>query len=416
MSRIVLSNATLLDGENPPQAKKSVVIEGEFITAVGDTGSITILPDDRVIDLAGKTLMPGMVQAHWHGSYKGLDFEPPPVGLEKPPGYLMLLAATQAKLALDLGYTSVVGAAVGDALDAQLKMAITDGVVPGPRIFASGRWLITTGDSNDLPEFWWWGITNMGGQRICDGADEFTKAVRQEIKEGAEIIKIFNDSGHALLFGTEFLSMTDQELHAAVAAAHMRGKKIRSHVTGKTAILKCIEAGVDILDHCDHLDQECIDKIVESGTFVCPSVYLLKAILETVEAQGEGAIDQPFFDVMKTDYQNMREMLPYAAKAGAKFLIGDDWGTMMTPHGDYIKEFELYAECGVSNLDLIKWATKHGAECMGMGEQLGTVSKGKIADLLVIAGDPSEDISVLGDQNNIQIIMQAGQFYKCVLE
>jgi imidazolonepropionase-like amidohydrolase len=415
MARIAFVNANLLDGDNPAAPGKTVIVDGDRIVSVSDDGAAKLRAEDQVIAMDGRTLMPGMFQAHWHGAYKGLDFECVPVGLEKPPGYLMLLAATQAKLALDCGYTSVIGAAVGDSLDAQLKMAIADGVVEGPRIFASGRWLITTGDSNDLPEFSWWGITSMGAQRICDGPDEFRKGARQEIREGAEVIKIFNDSGHALLYGTPFLSMTSTELAAVVEATHHRGKKIRSHVTGKQAILDCIAAGVDILDHADQIDEECIEAVVASNTFVCPSLYLLKAIINVVRAQEDGTIETPFFEIMQQDFANMRTMLPLAARAGAKFMVGDDWGTAMTPHGDYNQELELYVECGVAPLDVIRWATKHPAESMGMGDELGTIAEGKIADLLAVQGDPSKDISLLGDRDNLLAIMRDGAFLKTTL-
>jgi imidazolonepropionase-like amidohydrolase len=157
---------------------------------------------------------------------------------------------------------------------------------------------------------------------------------------------------------------------------------------------------------------ECIDRIVESDTFVCPSVYLLKAILETVSAQGDGTIDLPFFEAMQQDFDNMCRMLPLAARAGAKFMIGDDWGTAMTPHGDYHKEMQLYVDCGVAALDVIRWATRHPAESMNMGKELGTIATGKIADLLVIDGDPSEDISVLGDQDKLQLVMTEGKICK----
>src|SRR6185436_8086792 len=187
MGRIIFTGGKVLDVEHGALAARTVVVEGNRIVSVSADGDVTRRAEDRVVDLAGATLMPGMVQAHWHGTYEALDFEPPPVGLEKPPGYLMLLAAKHARMALDRGFTSLIGAAVGDAIDAQLKAAVEDGVVEGPRIVPCGRWLITTGDSNDLPNFWWWGITSPGSQRICDGADEFRKAVRQEIKEGAEI-------------------------------------------------------------------------------------------------------------------------------------------------------------------------------------------------------------------------------------
>jgi imidazolonepropionase-like amidohydrolase len=413
MSRVLFVRANLLDGEHPAVPDRTVVVEENRITAVRPDAAVAPRDGDRVIDLRGDTLMPGMVQAHWHGSYEGLDFEPPPVGLERPPGYLMLLAAKHARLALGRGFTSVIGAATGDALDAQLKAAIADGVVEGPRILAAGRWLITTGDSNDLPEYWWWGITAPGSQRICDGPDEFRKAVRQEIKEGAEIIKLFADSGHALLYGSEFVSMTDAELHAAVEAAHHRGKLVRCHVTAKPAILRCIAAGVDVLDHVDGMDAECIGAMVAAGTFVCPSLYLPKAILATVTAQGAPRVEkdrEPFFVQMRRDLEHMCAILPEAAAAGVKLMVGDDWGTAMTPHGQYARELALYVDdAGIAPLDVIRWATRHGAECMRMGADLGTIAEGKLADLVAVRGDPSRDIAVLGDPANILYVMKDGR-------
>lgn len=410
-ARIVFTGANLLDGDSPARSSQTVVVENGRFTDVGPDAAYTSRPGDRVWPLDGDTLMPGMVQAHWHGSYKGLDFTPPPVGLEKPPGYLMLLAAQQARLALDLGFTSVIGAAVGDAIDAQLKMAIEDGVLLGPRIMASGRWLITSGDSNELPEFWWWGITSPGGQRVCDGADEFRKGVRQEIREGAEIIKIFADSGHALLYGTDFVSMTADELHAAVEATHHRGKLIRCHVTHRDRILECIRAGVDVLDHVDGMDRRCVDLMLEAGTFVCPSLYLTRAIIDTIKAQGNGSENEPFCMGLQRDFEHMCEILPEANAAGVKLMVGDDWGTEMTPHGDYAREMELYVdEVGLDPLDVIRWACKNGTECMGRGDDLGTVAVGKLADGVVVKGDPSKNISVLGDPSKILAVMRAGVF------
>ncbi len=401
----------MFDGDEPVQTGRTVIVEGDTIVSVCADSAVETGIDDRIVDTTGATLMPGMVQAHWHGSYAGLDFTPPPVGLERPPGYLMLLAAKHARMALERGFTSVIGAATGDALDAQLKAAISDGVLEGPRIMASGRWLITTGDSNDLPEFWWWGITSPGGQRICDGADEFRKAARQEIKEGAEIIKIFSDSGHALLYGSEFVSMTDEELHAVVEATKHRGKKVRSHVTSKRNILACIEAGIDILDHVDGMDFECIDAMVAADTHVCPSLYLTRAILDRLACDGRS--DDPLASVLRQDFESMCDMLPKAQAAGVKLMIGDDWGTAMTPHGDYTKEMQLYVdEVGIAAVDVLRWATKYGAEAMGLANSLGTVTEGKTADLLVVRGDPTQDISVLAAPGNFVAIMQDGRFFK----
>ena len=409
MTRTRFQGGQVFDGDRTVESGKTVIVEGQRIVSVCDSASAVAKPDDRVVDTSGKTLMPGMVQAHWHGCYAGLDFTPPPVGLEKPPGYLMLLAAKHARMALERGFTSVIGAATGDALDAQLKAAIADGVVEGPRIMASGRWLITTGDSNDLPEFWWWKISSPGSQRICDGPDEFRKGARQEILEGAEIIKIFSDSGHALIYGSDFTSMTDAELHAVVEATKHRGKKIRCHVTAKRHILACIEAGVDILDHADGMDAECIDAMVAADTHVCPSLQLIRAIIDRMEADGSG--DDPLVSVLKRDFEHMCRVLPEAQAAGVKLMIGDDWGTAMTPHGDYFKEIELYVnEAGIEPVDVLRWATKHGAEAMGMGDDLGTIAEGKLADLVVVRGDPTTEIGALAAPDAIVSVMKEGRF------
>ncbi len=412
MTRILFRGANLVDGDNPAKSGMSVLVEGERIVRVAPDAELKDMVAERVIELGGMTLMPGMTQGHWHGSYEGIDFAPPPVGLEKPPGYLMLVALKNAQLALQMGYTNLIGAAVGDALDAQLKSAINDGVVVGPRIMACGRWLITTGDCNDDPSFWWWDIRSKGAQRICDGPDEFRKGVRQEIKEGAEVVKIFADGGHALLYGKGHNSMARDELDAVVEAAHHRGKKVRSHVDTKAGVLMSIEAGVDLLDHADEMDEECIDAIVAAGTYVCPSMYFPKALIERLINDGGGLENGPMGIAIQEDLASMAEVLPYAAKKGAKFMIGDDWGTAMTLHGDYNKELELYVDVGVPALDVIRWATKHGPEFMGLGDELGTIEEGKLADLLVVNGDPLKDISVLGRQENFRVIMKAGQFIK----
>lgn len=412
MTRLLFKGANLLDGENAAIAGASVLVDGDRIVKVGLDAQLANEEVDVTRDLHGATLMPGMTQAHWHGSYDGIDFTPPPVGIEKPAGYLMLIAQKHAEMALQRGYTSLIGAAVGDALDAQLKSAIADGVLTGPRIMACGRWLITTGDCNDDPNFWWWGITNMGAQRICDGPIEFRKGVRQEIKEGADVIKIFADGGHALLYGKGHNSMARDELDAVVLAAHDRGKKVRSHVDTKAGVLMSIEAGVDLLDHADEMDEECIDAIVAAGTYVCPSMYFPKAVLERLRADGNGQDQLPMALGIQQDLQSMSAVLPYAAKKGAKFMIGDDWGTVMTPHGDYNKELELYVEVGVPALDVIRWATKHGPEFMGLGDELGTIAEGKLADLIVVDGDPSQDMSVLGPVDNIRLVMKGGEILK----
>ena len=412
MARTVFKGANLLDGTSAARSNMTVVVESGTIAQVAGDGTVTPQSGDTVVDLKGDTLMPGLIQSHWHGSYRGIDFACPPVGLEKPPGYLMLVALKHAQMALNSGFTTVIGAATGDALDAQLKWAIADGIAEGPRVIPCGRWLITTGDANDFPEFWWWGKLNKGAQEICDGPYEFRRAVRQEVKEGAEIIKIFADAGHALIYGKGHVAMTQDEIEAVVQATHDRGKKVRSHVDTKRGILNAIESGIDLLDHADEMDEECIDAIAESGVAVCPSMYFPKAVIQRMVDDGFGWEKKPMAVEIQRDLDRMSSVLPYAAKKGAKFLIGDDWGTQMTPHGHYHKELELYVEVGVSALEVIKWATANAADFLGMAGKLGCVREGAIADLIVVKGDPSRDITLLGHGETLRAIMKEGVFHK----
>jgi imidazolonepropionase-like amidohydrolase len=408
--RTVFRNVNLIDGDSAARPRHSVVVEGNSVTEVVPDAALHLRPTDSVYELSGKSLMPGMTQGHWHGSYENITFTPKPGGLEKHPSYMAYLALKNAQLALSHGFTSLIGAATGECLDAQLNAAIQNGVVSGPRITPCGHWLITTGDVNDYDEHWWWGISAQGVQKICDGADEFAKAVRQEIKEGAKIIKIISDQGHLLReSGARFVTMTEAELVAVITTAHARGAKVRSHIDSKQGILDGIRLGLDIFDHADELDEECLEKMVAAKSYMCPSLVLPKAILDHFK---DATNQRAFNDDVRRSFDSMVRMLPLAARAGLRVILGDDWGTWLTPHGNYAKEFELYADIGIPNLDIIRWATKHPAECVGMEDRLGTIAAGKYADLLVIDGDPSSDIRVLCDVKNIKLIMKDGRLHK----
>jgi imidazolonepropionase-like amidohydrolase len=189
MPRTLFLHANLLDGRSPARADTTVAIEGERIAAVGGP-ELRPTPGDRLIDLAGRTLMPGMWSCHFHAAFDGATLDIFPMGIDKPPGYLMLRAARTARLALECGFTGVVGAGGGDDLDAQLDLAIRDGLVTGPRILPGSRNFGTPSGYIDL-ESWWWKLGNTGACRMVDGPDECRKAVREEIRRGARMIKVF---------------------------------------------------------------------------------------------------------------------------------------------------------------------------------------------------------------------------------
>jgi imidazolonepropionase-like amidohydrolase len=398
MTRLALTGARLLDGLGPPRQGATVVIDGDRIVEVGHGAPAE--PVDRTVDVAGRTLMPGMFTCHFHATYHELGSQPnTPYGDEYPPSYLALVAARNFRTALDLGYTSVVGAGGAHEVEPGVKRAINDGLVPGPRVWASSRELSTTGHSNDgVP--WHWGMNASGAVRLCDGADSFRRGVREEIKRGADVIKLFVTGGHGTTAPKDRIEMSRDELAAAIDAAHERGRLIRGHLVNKRAIMMAIDLGIDIVDHCDEMDDEVIAALVDRGTFVVPSLHFPKHFLE---AFGSGLGFAA--DAIRNDLEHMYGMIPKAQAAGVRFLLGDDYGAIGFAHGKYGAELRLYTEhAGVSALDVIGWATRNGAALVGREHDLGTIEAGKLADVLVVDGDPTTDIAALADHPPVAVL------------
>ena len=416
MSRIVFQHANLLPGDAPPRPDTTVVVEGERITAVefGKGGGGKTRPDDRVVDLAGKTLMPGLISCHFHSSYDNITIQPEPLGVEKPAGYLTLVAARNVRTALHCGVTSIVsaGANAGD-IDAQLVLAIDAGVIEGPRIVAGSRGLDTRGGFTDT-ENWWWELGNKGAQRFADGPDEFRRVVRDEIRRGARMIKLFLSGGHAVPEPSGSMGFTRAELDAVIEAAHQRGAKVRAHCAWRDVILESVRAGIDVVDHGDQMDDACIEAMLKHGTFLTPSMFFTQQMLSPDAALAMATEEQ--MAPIRAEFDNMLKRVPQAQEAGVKLVIGDDYGIIVLPHGRYAEELEFYVKTvGIAPLDVIRWATRNGAELMGREAELGTVAPGKLADLLVVDGDPSVDVAVLQEPAKLQAILKGGAFVKDAL-
>ena len=409
MTRLALTGARLIDGNGPAVDGATVVIDGDRIAQVS-SGSP---PEDvdAIVDLAGRTLMPGMFTCHFHSTYHELGSKPNmPYGDEYPPSYLALIAAKNLKAALDSGFTGVIGAGGSHDVEGGVRRAIKDGLIPGPRFWSSSRELSTTGHSNDgVP--WHWGMPASGAVHLCDGADGFRLGVREEVKRGAQVIKLFVTGGHGTTAPKDRIEMTRDELAAAIDAAHQRGALIRGHLVNKPAILMALDLGIDIVDHCDAMDDEVIAALVDTGATVVPSLYFPERFLATY-GSGLGFAAE----AMSADLEHMYAIIPKAQAAGVRFVLGDDYGAMGFPHGDYGGEFRLYVEkAGITPLDLIGWATRNGAELVGRSHDLGTVEAGKLADLVVVDGDPSVDIGVLADRRPAAVL-KGGQLVSGTLE
>ncbi|MGD0392779.1 MAG: amidohydrolase family protein [Acidimicrobiales bacterium] len=411
-SRLVLTDATVVDGDHPALAHAHVVVEGERIGAVGPGPVADPRPDDRVVDLGGRTVMPGMVNCHFHATYHNLGAVPAPFGLEEPMALQAVRAVNNLGLLVECGFTSAVSAGAPFAIDASMKVAIDRGLIPGPRLVPCSRDISTTGHAGDRSYPPHWQVGALGAIRPSDGPDEFRRSVRAEIKEGAEFIKMFVTGGHGTVGPKEQIEMTRDELAAGIEAAHLRGAKVRGHIANREAILMALDLHIDVIDHGDGMDDECMERIVETGTPLVPSMLFPARFLASMGGSSLG-----FTDSMKSDIDAMADILPKANAAGMRIVLGDDYGAIFLPHGSYAEELAYYVEeVGIPTLDVIRWATKHGAELMGRGHELGTVTAGKRADLLVVDGDPLADVRVLQDRSRLLAVIQDGRMAKDELD
>jgi len=414
MARLVLRNASVLDADGlRPQS--IVVVEDRRIAAVGPVAApVETAPEDRVVELAGRTVMPGLVSSHFHATYHELGSKVTPFGLEEPPALQAVRAAHHLELLLRSGFTGAVSAGAPFAIDASMKAAIAEGLFPGPRLMAGSRDVSTTGHAGDKSFPWYWDVGARGAIHRSDGPAEFRRAVREEIKQGAQIVKMFVTGGHGTVAPAEQTEMTAEEIGAGIEAAHQRGALVRGHIANRQALHMALDAGIDLVDHGDGLDEPAIDRMVEAGTFLVPS-QLFPA--RFAEMMGGGAGGLGFTAAMAEDIERALAILPVANAAGVKLLIGDDYGAISLPHGRYADELEFYVkEAGIPALDVIRWATVNGFELMGRGHELGWVREGFLADLLVVDGDPLGDIGVLQDPARLLAVMKGGTLVKDELE
>ncbi|MDG2005199.1 MAG: amidohydrolase family protein [Novosphingobium sp.] len=403
------TNARIFDGHTMLDGRYSVTIEENRIASVSE-GPAT----GEAIDLGGMTLMPGLITCHFHPDFYKftltMGMEGEPLGKELPPGVLMAVGVRNCGVLLESGFTGYVGATAGHDIDASLKIAIEQGIINGPRIRACSLHIGTTGDVNDSVK--WWREFRTGGTDVfADGPDEMRKLVREQIRRGAETIKIFVSSGHGGLPWPTTRTMERDEIEAVVQTAHSRGAFVRAHAATKNMIRECVELGVDIIDHGDEIDEDIIAMMAERGTFWVPSMIYPKCMIDLGWADAE----------LPAQQDNVRAMLPKAQAAGVRVLIGDDYSGVFRDvmeddpldHkiGDYGREFAFYGGFeGLSAEQVLSWGTANaGAALMGGHDKLGVIEPGALADLIVVDGDPIADLSLLArPQESLRAVIRDG--------
>lgn len=415
MARTVFTRANVLDGDNPARPGMTVVVEGHRIVSVGES-TVPAAPDDTVIDLGGRTLMPSLGTGHFHAEFHHIEMSTLDVifgGAERPAGVLMAVSINTCRNLLESGYTMAVSAACSNDIDACLKMGIAEGLFPGPRLEACSPHLETTGNARP---HWWLDSRNTGMQVFVDGPDEFRKAVRTAVSRGSDWIKILPTGGHGIT-DPHNPRLSHDELLAVVQTAHEMGKRVRAHASWREQIRQCVEAGVDLIDHGDEVDEEIIGMMVERGTYWVPSMRVLDVALGiSAGTIPDGGLSADLTKGVRQEWDNLVAMVPIANEAGVKIITGDDYGVPIVPHvpGIYSTELATYVDhVGIKPLDALRWATRNVAHLMNMEGQLGTIAPGALADLIVVRDDPSENVRLLEDPvTNVLAVMKDGQFYK----
>ena len=408
--RLLIDDAMVWNGTGAAPFPGKVLIDGERIAAVAPQSASVPADGAERIDAAGKFLMPGLVEGHAH-----LSFVDTPRGTalgELPPEDHALLTMDAARKLLGAGFTSACSAAAAKIrLDVAVRDAIAQGMVDGPRLLAASPELTVTGGLGD-------------GRRLhlhqesfgipVDGPDEVRRMARLCLREGVDTIKL-NISGD---FGTESALaeatvMTDAEVAAGVDAAHTIGRRVAAHARASASVKRAVKHGVDVIYHCDYADEEALDLLesVKDRVFTGPAIGLVVARLEGLRgdnsAQGRIHLERlkPLYEATCRTHEAMR-------RRGIRIVVGGDYGFAANPQGTNARDLEHFVtHFGFSPSEALQAATRTGGEIMQRGHELGLVKEGYLADLLLVDGDPLEDVRVLQDNQRFAFIMKGGVRY-----
>ncbi|TXL71897.1 amidohydrolase family protein [Vineibacter terrae] len=408
MSQTLFRNVQVIDGSGAEPFSADVLVAGNRIEAIGrQPGALRAAPDAVVVDGLGATLMPGLVEAHAHPSFANTP-SMPALG-DIPPEEHTLITMKFVRLLLDHGFTSInCAAAAKPRVDIVIRNAINAGDIPGPRMLAASPEMTVTGGLGDVR------LSHMHRETfavVADGADEFRRWARLFVREGADTLKI-NPSGDEGVPGAPAHTtvMTDAEVAAVCDVAHHHDKRVAAHARSADSVKMVLRHGVQIVYHATLADAEALDMLeaAKDRVFVAPTIGITWAAYKERGSLSADAARRLNHE-LELGCANMKAL----QKRGVRVLPGGDYGFAFNPMPRNARDLEHFVRLlGFSPMEAIIAATRHGGALMMQGGELGQVKEGYLADLLLVDGDPLQDISLLQDADRLIAIIKDGVFHK----
>jgi imidazolonepropionase-like amidohydrolase len=407
----VIKGGILIDGTgNTPVKDAVIIVEGKTITTIGKKSEVVIPKGDNVetIEANGKTIMPGLIDSHVHIYTDGETSEFTCMPINNNHLALAMKSVPRLKRTLEMGITSLRDGGSGWGwLEVALRDAINRGDIVGPRYFATGYHLSVTGGHGYFLPPWLANIPVHPEQSTiyCDGPDAWRKAARLNIYNGTDNVKVVASRDIISTGIATAPQATLEELTAAIEEAHKMGKRAIAHAQGPIAIKNAIKAGANSIVHGFFMDEECAEMMVKNNVFLESTNLYVRMIKD----RGKGELPDWMVDKANETWEDRKKNFKMYLEKGVKISFGSDAGVPFIRQGDNAGELSMFVELGMSTMDAIIAATKTAAEAIGIENKAGTIEEGKIADIILIDGDPLQDIGLLSTENKIKMVMKEGE-------